>query len=494
MDGHTLAVAMGERIPIERYKALAGPFTQAMQRAGCTTVARAAMWCAQLAHESGGLKWVRELWGPTPAQAGYEGRRDLGNTQPGDGFRFRGRGALQLTGRHNYTRLSEWAHEHGFVPTRDFFVANPEALEQDQYVFLGAVWYWTVARPQLNELSDALNVREVTRQINGGYNGLGTRIENFQRAMSLGNALLEGTNNEPKEHHVSEKVLQYSRAAVAQDTFYNCGPASTQTVILAATGILVSESALGAKLGTTVNGTDYIGYFPRVLNSFIPGADYVHRDLPNYVGEHEKQAIWDDMTRSINAGHGVIINIVAPPSNYPRATRGGVNPRYRGGTVYHYIAGMGFAEDSTGRHIWIADSGFAPYGYWIDFNQLLTLIVPKGYTYSRANAHGEFAQRKEHMLFGPDQVAALHEIKVDQKRVIELLENINATINGLIPSRINPDVKFHPRDMLAVVDATNWSQFRLVEAIAAKLGIDPNELLEEAVAQDVQRTRKGANE
>lgn len=59
---------------------------------GVTTNRRKAHFLAQIAHESGGFQWARELWGPTYAQRRYEGRRDLGNTQPGDGYRFRGRG------------------------------------------------------------------------------------------------------------------------------------------------------------------------------------------------------------------------------------------------------------------------------------------------------------------------------------------------------------------------------------------------------------------
>ena len=119
---------------------------------------------------------------------------------------------------------------------------------------------------------------------------------------------------------VSRKQLDYSRAHVAQDTFYNCGPASVQTIILAATDKIVSESTLGRELGTTQNGTDYIGQFPSVLNDRIPGAEYQHRDMPNDPPtEEEKERLWRDLTSSIDAGHGVVANIVAPPSNYPRA-------------------------------------------------------------------------------------------------------------------------------------------------------------------------------
>lgn len=84
MTPEIFADVMGNTLPREKYASLLPAFMQAMRAAGCTIPQRAAMWCAQLGHESGGLRFVRELWGPTDAQASYEGRGDLGNTHPGD--------------------------------------------------------------------------------------------------------------------------------------------------------------------------------------------------------------------------------------------------------------------------------------------------------------------------------------------------------------------------------------------------------------------------
>lgn len=184
-----------------------------------------------------------------------------------------------------------------------------------------------------------------------------------------------------------EKVLDYPRDQVKQDTGYNCGPASTQTVIRAATGKLVSESELGKQMGTDVNGTDWIGLIVPVLNKYIPGAGYQVMEMPNDPPTSaQKNTLWERVKGAIDSGLGVVANIVAPPSNYPRASyTSNQNLAYRGGTVYHYVAVMGYAVDSAGqRHVWLADSGFAPYGSWITFEQLATLIPPKGIAFAAA--------------------------------------------------------------------------------------------------------------
>jgi len=83
---------------------------------------QAAYCLATYEHETGGGKWLREIWGPTPVQKRYEGRKDLGNTQPGDGKRFMGRGFVMITGRRNY---EDWSRRLGVD-----LVSNPKLAEK----------------------------------------------------------------------------------------------------------------------------------------------------------------------------------------------------------------------------------------------------------------------------------------------------------------------------------------------------------------------------
>lgn len=162
-------IAAIERLGGEAY--VPGILTAA-ERWGIDTPLRQAHWLAQMAHESGGFCFLRETWGPTKAQRGYEGRADLGNTQPGDGFRFRGRGFIQITGRENYTLCSLALHGD------ERLVHHPELLEHDPAT--GAGWYWHARG--INRFADRDDVRKVTRAVNGGYTGLDDRIRRLDIA------------------------------------------------------------------------------------------------------------------------------------------------------------------------------------------------------------------------------------------------------------------------------------------------------------------------
>src|SRR5690625_1505773 len=185
MDAATLAKAMG--CPRSKADQMVDAYNNAMRAANITTVNRAAMFAAQIGHESAGLVYMEEL----ASGAAYEGRRDLGNTQPGDGRRFKGSGPIQLTGRANFTKFSKWAASKGHTKDPNLFVNKPHLVRTNPvYGFLAASWYWTVARPALNRLSDAKDLNGATRAINGGLNGLADRRARWYRCLKLGRALL----------------------------------------------------------------------------------------------------------------------------------------------------------------------------------------------------------------------------------------------------------------------------------------------------------------
>lgn len=165
-----LATATGAAA--DRAASWVGSINEAMAQFGIDTTLRAAMFLAQIGHESGGLHWVRELWGPTPAQASYEGRADLGNTQPGDGYRYRGRGLIQITGRHNYGVMRDALRGVYGYGAPDF-EAYPQLLEEMTWAARSAGQFW--AWKGLNTAADVGDIVRVTRRINGGLNGLPER-------------------------------------------------------------------------------------------------------------------------------------------------------------------------------------------------------------------------------------------------------------------------------------------------------------------------------
>lgn len=184
-----------------------------------------------------------------------------------------------------------------------------------------------------------------------------------------------------------EKVIQYPRQAVSeydgvpQQRSWDCGPASAQ-VILAAAGVHKTEDYLIKRIGTTTAGTNHSGLITPILNEFLPGSGYqVTWISKEPVPKAQIDALWKAAVKSIDGNRGCIFNFVAPPSNFPRGTRGSSSPEYRGwNTIYHYVAGMGYAIDDNGsRHFWIADPGFRPFGYWCSLEQTASLIVPHSY-------------------------------------------------------------------------------------------------------------------
>lgn len=155
-----------------------GPISDACKPYRIDTADRIAAFLAQIAHESSRLRYVCELWGPTPAQTRYEMRRDLGNRNPGDGFRYRGRGLIQVTGRANYASARDALRK--LFPDCPDFEVKPEALEIPKWAALSAAHFWESRG--LNELADIGAFQQVTRRINGGLNGLADRLALWEKA------------------------------------------------------------------------------------------------------------------------------------------------------------------------------------------------------------------------------------------------------------------------------------------------------------------------
>jgi putative chitinase len=147
----------------------------AMMEFGIDTGERPAMFLAQVAHESSGFRYVEEIWGNTDAQLRYEGRRDLGNTQPGDGRKFCGHGLLQITGRKNHEAEAQ------------FFGVDVDAVIPLLMSPLGACrsaahWWHTHG---CNALADAYDFVGLTQRINGGLNGLDDRLERYKKICAI---------------------------------------------------------------------------------------------------------------------------------------------------------------------------------------------------------------------------------------------------------------------------------------------------------------------
>ncbi|RVK47164.1 glycoside hydrolase family 19 protein [Sinorhizobium meliloti] len=146
---------------------------------GSAWIGRTGSPVAQLMHESGDFRYDREIWGPTPAQQRYDTRTDLGNTpeNDGDGFRYRGRTGMQLTGKDNYRQFRNWCRAAG-LDCPDF-VKDPDAVNTDPWEGLVPLFYWDTR--DLNRWADEGDAETITKKINGGKNGLADRFDRLAR-------------------------------------------------------------------------------------------------------------------------------------------------------------------------------------------------------------------------------------------------------------------------------------------------------------------------
>ena len=141
------------KVPKDKLDEYSKYLSAAMEEANINTVTRAASFLGQLALESGELRYMEEIADGST----YEGRKDLGNIQPGDGKRFKGRGPIQLTGRNNYRNA-------GCALGVDL-ENNPTRAAEPDIAFRTASWYWSSRN--LNAKSDLLDYKLVTKSVNG---------------------------------------------------------------------------------------------------------------------------------------------------------------------------------------------------------------------------------------------------------------------------------------------------------------------------------------
>jgi putative chitinase len=175
-----LAVATGARI--DRATTFLPFLEDAMHEFDINTPQRQAAFLAQVAHESGSLHFLVELWGPTPSQARYETRYDLGNIAPGDGYKYRGRGLIQLTGRGNYKCAGDALGAD--------LISQPERLGEPALACRSAAWFWKTHG--CNEIADEGDFEGVSKVINRGNrrsqypaNGYAERLGFWEKAKEV---------------------------------------------------------------------------------------------------------------------------------------------------------------------------------------------------------------------------------------------------------------------------------------------------------------------
>ena len=145
---------------------------ECLTRFNITTKSRISHFISQISHESGAGKWTKEL----ASGDDYEGRSDLGNTQPGDGRKFKGAGYIQLTGRYNYQKFSDFIKDPQVMAGVDYVA--------EKYPFTSAGFWWM--NNKMNELCDTNpTVDAVTRRVNGGTRGLSDRQMYYARCLNI---------------------------------------------------------------------------------------------------------------------------------------------------------------------------------------------------------------------------------------------------------------------------------------------------------------------
>ena len=140
-----------------------------------TTKPRIRHFIAQCSHESACGQYTQELGG-TSYCSKYDGRKDLGNTQAGDGCRFKGAGYIQLTGRYNYQKFAN-------------FIGDQNVMKGVSYVASNYPWtsagFWWYSNGMNSLVDNGASVDQVTKRVNGGYNGLASRKAYYQKCLNV---------------------------------------------------------------------------------------------------------------------------------------------------------------------------------------------------------------------------------------------------------------------------------------------------------------------
>jgi putative chitinase len=163
--------AIMPHLTAERAAEFIGPLNKAMNKSEITTPLRRAAFLAQLAHESGELKYMEE----SASGEMYEGRKELGNTEPGDGKRYKGRGPIQLTGRFNYRKAGEALGLD--------LEGKPELAATPDVGCQVAGWFWSTRK--LNDLADKKDFTTITKRVNGGLHGQTSREKFYRKALEV---------------------------------------------------------------------------------------------------------------------------------------------------------------------------------------------------------------------------------------------------------------------------------------------------------------------